>query len=127
MKHCRFPAAISPRKTVAKRVLPRIETPDRPPRSRHRKFIIAALLLVLLGTALLVGRAVIRTNYYVTAYGGTSPQVARRLLAAYATLEAAAGPARRAGLAARREELTRLIAAGGPAPQALRADPLGLG
>ncbi|MGB3473309.1 MAG: protein phosphatase 2C domain-containing protein, partial [Mycobacterium sp.] len=64
-------SAISPRKTVAKRVLPRIETPDRPPRSRRRKFLVAALLLALLGAGLLVGRAVVRTNYYVTAYGGT--------------------------------------------------------
>lgn len=64
-------SAISPRKTVAKRVLPRIETPDRPPRSRRRKFIVAALLLTLLGAGLLVGRTIVRTNYYVTAYGGT--------------------------------------------------------
>jgi uncharacterized membrane protein len=63
----------------------------------------------------------------ITAYGASSPQVARRLLAAYATLEAAAGPAKRAGVAARREELSRLIAAGGLAQQALRADPMGLG
>jgi len=63
----------------------------------------------------------------LTAYGASSPQVARRLLAAYATLEAAAGPAKRAGVAARREELSRLIAAGGLAQQALRADPMGLG
>ncbi|MGV0625132.1 PP2C family protein-serine/threonine phosphatase [Mycolicibacter minnesotensis] len=64
-------SAISPRKTVAKRVLPRIETPERPPRSRRRKIVLAILLLTLLVTALLVGRAVVRTNYYVTAYGGT--------------------------------------------------------
>ena len=46
----------------------------------------------------------------ITVYGATSPQVARRLLAAYATLEAAADPARRAGVAARREELARQLA-----------------
>jgi uncharacterized membrane protein len=63
----------------------------------------------------------------ITTYGASSPQAARRLLAAYATLEAAAGPARRAAVAARREELSRLIAAGGLARQALRADPMGLG
>jgi uncharacterized membrane protein len=63
----------------------------------------------------------------VTAYGASSPQVARRLLAAYAALEAAAGPANRAGVTARREELSRLIAAGGLAQQAMRADPMGLG
>lgn len=64
-------SAISPRKIEAKRVLPRIETPTRKPRSTRRKVIIAALLLALLGTSLLIGRAIIRTNYYVTAYGGT--------------------------------------------------------
>jgi uncharacterized membrane protein len=63
----------------------------------------------------------------ITVYGAASPQVARRLLAAYATLEAAAGPARRAGVAARREELARQLASDGTAQQALRADPMGLG
>jgi uncharacterized membrane protein len=63
----------------------------------------------------------------ITVYGAASPQVARRLLACYATLEAAAGPARRAGVAARREELARLLASEGTAQQALRADPMGLG
>lgn len=64
-------SAISPRKTVAKRVLPRIETLTAPPRSRRRKLIIAVLLLALLAAALLIGRAIVRTNYYVTAYGDT--------------------------------------------------------
>jgi uncharacterized membrane protein len=63
----------------------------------------------------------------ITTYGASSPQVARRLLAAYATLEAAAAPARRAAAAARREELARLVPAGGLTGQALRADPMGLG
>jgi uncharacterized membrane protein len=63
----------------------------------------------------------------ITVYGATSPQVARRLLAAYTALEAAADPARRAGLTARREELSRQLASDGTAQQALRADPMGLG
>jgi uncharacterized membrane protein len=63
----------------------------------------------------------------ITVYGATSPQVARRLLAAYATLEAAADPARRGSVAARREELARQLASDGTAQQALRADPMGLG
>jgi uncharacterized membrane protein len=63
----------------------------------------------------------------ITVYGATSPQVARRLLAAYATLEAAADPARRAGVTALREELARQLASDGTAQQALRADPMGLG
>jgi uncharacterized membrane protein len=63
----------------------------------------------------------------ITAYGATSPQVARRLLAAYGTLEAAAVPGRSASVAARREELTRLLASDGGTQQALRADSMGLG
>jgi uncharacterized membrane protein len=63
----------------------------------------------------------------ITVYGATSPQVARRLLAAYATLEAGADPARRAGVTARREELARQLASDGTAQQALRPDPMGLG
>ena len=63
----------------------------------------------------------------ITVYGAASPQVARRLLAAYATLEAAADPPRRAGVAARREELARQLASDGTAQQALRPDPMGLG
>jgi uncharacterized membrane protein len=63
----------------------------------------------------------------ITAYGASSPQVARRLLAAYAALEAAAAPALRAGVAVRREELARQLAAGGLSGEALRADPMGLG
>jgi uncharacterized membrane protein len=63
----------------------------------------------------------------ITAYGATAPQVARRLLAAYAALEAAADPARRAGVTALREELARQLASDGTAQQALRADPMGLG
>ena len=63
----------------------------------------------------------------ITAYGATSPQVTRRLLAAYAALEAAAAPGRRAAVAARREELTRQLAASGLTPMALRPDPMGLG
>ena len=63
----------------------------------------------------------------ITAYGATSPQVSRRLLAAYAALEAAAAPGRRAAVAARREELTRQLAASGLTPMARRPDPMGLG
>ncbi|MGH3292764.1 MAG: DUF2254 family protein, partial [Trebonia sp.] len=63
----------------------------------------------------------------ITVYGAASPQVARRLLAAYGALEAAADPARRGGVAARREDLARQLASDGAAQQALRADPMGLG
>lgn len=63
--------AISPRKTVAKRVLPRVTTPERKPRSRLRRVVIGLLMVGLLAAALLGGRALVRTNYYITAYGGT--------------------------------------------------------
>ena len=63
----------------------------------------------------------------ITAYGASSPQVSRRLLAAYSALDAAAGPSRRASLAARRDELTRQLAGSGLGPAALRPDPMGLG
>jgi uncharacterized membrane protein len=63
----------------------------------------------------------------ITVYGAASPQVARRLLAAYGTLEAAAAPGRRGAVAARREELTRQLASDGSTQQALRADSMGLG
>ncbi|HEY4461031.1 MAG TPA: DUF2254 domain-containing protein [Streptosporangiaceae bacterium] len=63
----------------------------------------------------------------ITTYGASSPQIARRLLAAYAVLETATGPAARPGLAARRDELARLAAASGIGPATLRADPMGLG
>ncbi|MBS9533745.1 serine/threonine-protein phosphatase [Mycobacterium sp. M1] len=64
-------SAISPRKVVAKHPLPQIEVHARPPRSKRRKFILAALVLAVLVTGLVVGNVIIRTNYYVTAYGGT--------------------------------------------------------
>ena len=53
--------------------------------------------------------------------------VAAAELAAYTALEAAADPARRAGLTARREELSLQLASDGTAQQALRPDPMGLG
>jgi uncharacterized membrane protein len=63
----------------------------------------------------------------ITTYGASSPQVVRRLLAAYAVLEAAAGPARQPGLTARREGLARQAAGSGIGPAMLRPDPMGLG
>jgi protein phosphatase len=64
-------SAFSPRKNVAERTLPEVGTPTRGPRSRRRMIIAAALLVLLAVAGLLIGRAVIRTNYYVTAYNGT--------------------------------------------------------
>ena len=63
----------------------------------------------------------------ITAYGAGSPQVARRLLAAYDTLEASAVPGHRPAVQVRREDLTRQVAEGGLPQHALRADSMGLG
>ncbi len=63
-------SAINPRPNVAKRVVPEPEPPPKP-RSRKRLFIAAALVLLLVLAGLAVGREIIRTNYYVSAYDGT--------------------------------------------------------
>lgn len=62
-------SAIRPQKTVTKRVLPQMEV-NPPPRSRHRMILAAALLAILVAAGLVIGRVVIRTNYYVTAHDG---------------------------------------------------------
>ncbi len=64
-------SAINPRKSVTKRILPQVEMLTRRPRSRRRMIIVAVLLVLLVAAGLLIGRAVIRTNYYVTAHNGT--------------------------------------------------------
>ncbi|WP_059014488.1 protein phosphatase 2C domain-containing protein [Mycobacterium sp. M26] len=63
-------SAINPRPNVAKRV---VAEPAPPPKPRSRKrIVIAAALVVLLAIAgLVVGREIIRSNYYVSAYNGT--------------------------------------------------------
>jgi len=63
-------SAINPRPNVAKRVVPEPEPPPKP-RSRKRLFIAAALVLLLVLAGLAVGRTIIRSNYYVSAYNGT--------------------------------------------------------
>ncbi|ORV06949.1 PP2C family protein-serine/threonine phosphatase [Mycobacterium celatum] len=63
-------SAISPRKSVVKRVLPQIDTFPRPRRSRRRMAIGVALVVLLILSGLAVGRTVIRSNYYVAAYNG---------------------------------------------------------
>jgi len=63
-------SAINPRPNVAKRVVPEPEPPPKP-RSRKRLFIAAALVLLLVLAGLAVGREIIRSNYYVSAYNGT--------------------------------------------------------
>ena len=62
-------SAITPRKEVTKRVVPQIDTAP-PPQSRRRMLIGLALTILLVLAALAVGRTVIRSYYYVTAYSG---------------------------------------------------------
>jgi PPM family protein phosphatase len=64
-------SAIGPRKEVAKRVVPQMDmAPAGPRRSRRRMLIALALTILLVLAALAVGRTVIRSYYYVTAYNG---------------------------------------------------------
>jgi PPM family protein phosphatase len=64
-------SAFNPRRNVAKRVEPPPEEPVRAPRSRRRMFIAAALLILVVLTGLLIGREIVRSNYYVAASAGT--------------------------------------------------------
>lgn len=61
---------IAPRPAAAKRVVPEPEPPPKP-RSRKRMFIAAAVVMLLVLAGLAVGRQIIRSNYYVSAYDGT--------------------------------------------------------
>jgi PPM family protein phosphatase len=63
-------SAIRPRDEGAKRVPPQAEMPSRPrwPRRRMALVIVLVVLLVLAGLA--IGRAMIRSNYYVAEYHG---------------------------------------------------------
>jgi len=63
-------SAISPRKSVVKRVLPQVDTFTRPRRSRRRIAIGAALVVLLVLAALAIGRTIIRHYYYVAEYSG---------------------------------------------------------
>ena len=63
-------SAITPRKETAKRVVPQIDMAPPPQRSRRRLLIGVALTILLVLAALAVGRSVIRSYYYVTAYNG---------------------------------------------------------
>jgi protein phosphatase len=63
-------SAITPRKEVAKRVVPQMDTAPPPRQSRRRILIGLVLMILLVLAALAVGRTVIRSYYYVTAYNG---------------------------------------------------------
>lgn len=60
-------------------------------------------------------------------YGGSSPQVARRLLASYQALQRGLGPGRRAAVRSRQAALRQESAARGVSPAILRPDSMGLG
>ncbi|TGD84670.1 serine/threonine-protein phosphatase [Mycolicibacterium sp. CH28] len=63
-------SAIAPRPVAVKRVVPEPEPPPKP-RSRRRMIIAAALVVLLALVGLAVGRQIVRSNYYVSAYNGT--------------------------------------------------------
>ncbi len=65
-------SAFNPKRAaVAKRIVAEADAPTKRPRS-WRRIILGVTLLVLLAVAgLIVGRYIIRTNYYVTAHNGT--------------------------------------------------------
>jgi serine/threonine protein phosphatase PrpC len=64
-------SAISPRKSVVKRVLPQADTfTGRPRRSRRRAAIGIALVALLVLAGLAIGRAVVGNYYYVADYKG---------------------------------------------------------
>jgi PPM family protein phosphatase len=65
-------SAFNPRRSaVAKRVVAEPDSPIKRPRSWRRIMIVAAVLVVLVVGGLIIGRMIIRNNYYVTANAGT--------------------------------------------------------
>jgi protein phosphatase len=63
-------SAIRPRDDVAKRVAPQEEAPRRSRWSRRRMAIVITLVVLLVLAGLGIGRAIIRSNYYVAEYNG---------------------------------------------------------
>jgi len=63
-------SAIRPRDEVAKRVPAQEETPRRSRWSRRRMAIVVTLIVLLVLAGLGIGRAIIRSNYYVAEYNG---------------------------------------------------------
>jgi PPM family protein phosphatase len=63
-------SAIRPRDEVAKRVPPQEETARRQRWSRRRMAIVVTLMVLLVLAGLGIGRAIIRSNYYVADYNG---------------------------------------------------------
>jgi PPM family protein phosphatase len=63
-------SAINPRKEVAKRVPPQVDTATRPRWSRRRMAIVIAVVVLVVLAGLAVGRWIITNNYYVAEYSG---------------------------------------------------------
>jgi serine/threonine protein phosphatase PrpC len=63
-------SAINPRKEVAKRLPPQVETATRPRWSRRRMAIVIAVVVLVVLAGLAVGRWIITNNYYVAEYSG---------------------------------------------------------
>jgi serine/threonine protein phosphatase PrpC len=63
-------SAIRPRDEVAKRLPPQADTSRRQRWSRRRMAIVVALVVLLVLAGLGIGRAIIRSNYYVAEYNG---------------------------------------------------------
>ncbi|SPM29788.1 potassium ABC transporter ATPase, partial [Mycobacterium terramassiliense] len=63
-------SAIRPREEVAKRVPAQEEMPRRSRWSRRRTAIVVTLVVLLVLAGLGIGRAIIRSNYYVAEYNG---------------------------------------------------------
>ncbi len=63
-------SAIRPRPEVAKRIPPQPEPESRPRRPRWRMLIVIALLVLVVLAGLAIGRAVIRSHYYIDVYAG---------------------------------------------------------
>jgi serine/threonine protein phosphatase PrpC len=64
-------SAITPRKEVAQRVVPQVDTVTPPPSRTRRRIAIGVTLVILLTLAgLAVGRTVLRSYYYVADYSG---------------------------------------------------------
>ena len=63
-------SAIGPRKQPAKRVAPQAAAPIRHRWSRRRTTVIVTLVVLVALAGLAIGRAIIRSNYYVAEYNG---------------------------------------------------------
>ena len=63
-------SAINPRKEVAKRTPPQVDTATRPRWSRRRMAIVIAVVVLVVLAGLAIGRWIITNNYYVAEYGG---------------------------------------------------------